>query len=49
LGAATRLHQHGHTDWLLLDQVMPAAGLRKATTPALNSWYHFAAVFDREF
>lgn len=21
LGAATRLHQHGHTDWLLLEQV----------------------------
>lgn len=21
LGAATRLHQHGHTDWLLIDQV----------------------------
>ncbi|KAF6264651.1 hypothetical protein COO60DRAFT_75783 [Scenedesmus sp. NREL 46B-D3] len=27
LGAATRLHQHGHTDWLLLDQAKEAGGL----------------------
>ncbi|KAF6252642.1 hypothetical protein COO60DRAFT_504963 [Scenedesmus sp. NREL 46B-D3] len=27
LGAATRLHQHGQTDWLLLDQATEAGGL----------------------
>lgn len=34
LGAATRLHQHGHSDWLLLDQADEAGGLScTAVTP----------------
>ncbi|KAF8067290.1 cyclin-C1-1 [Scenedesmus sp. PABB004] len=34
LGAATRLHQHGHCDWLLLDQAAEAGGLAcTAVTP----------------
>ena len=24
LGAATRINQHGHKDWLIIDQVKPA-------------------------
>ena len=27
LGAATRLHQHGKTDWLLIDQASEPGGL----------------------
>ncbi|KAI8470924.1 MAG: hypothetical protein J3K34DRAFT_520970 [Monoraphidium minutum] len=39
LGAATRLHQHGHDDWLLLDQAEEAGGL--ACTDVTPEGFYF--------